>query len=56
MKLVVLAGGKGTRLGLEGVPKVMVPMGGVPLLERTLRGAIATGSRIFSSLPDISET
>jgi mannose-1-phosphate guanylyltransferase / phosphomannomutase len=43
MKLVVLAGGKGTRLGLEGVPKVMVPMGGVPLLERTLRGAIADG-------------
>lgn len=43
MKVVVLAGGKGTRLGLDGVPKVMVPVDGVPLLERILRSAVAHG-------------
>lgn len=39
MKVIVLAGGKGTRLGLEGVPKVLVPVDGVPLLERTIEAA-----------------
>ena len=43
MKVVMLAGGKGTRLGLRAIPKVMVPVGGVPLLERTLTSAVRSG-------------
>lgn len=33
MKLVIIAGGKGTRLGLKDIPKPMVEVGGKPLLE-----------------------
>src|SRR6478672_9162830 len=47
MKAVVLAGGKGTRLGLDGIPKVMVPVAGAPLLERTLKSAIGYGVTDF---------
>ena len=47
MKVVVLAGGKGTRLGLEGLPKAMVPIDGVPLLQRTIEAAAAQGFRDF---------
>lgn len=47
MRAVVLAGGKGTRLGLEGIPKVMVPVADVPLLERTLKSAVAYGVTDF---------
>jgi histidinol-phosphate phosphatase family protein len=47
MKAVVLAGGKGTRLGLDGVPKALVPVDGVPLLERTLAGAVSHGFSHF---------
>lgn len=43
MKVIVLAGGKGSRLGLDGIPKVMVPVGGVPLLERTVKSAVSQG-------------
>lgn len=39
MKTVILAGGKGTRLGAltEQLPKPMVPIGGRPILEHQLR-------------------
>ena len=47
MKTVVLAGGKGTRLGLDAIPKVLVPVDGVPLLERTLAGAVSCGFSDF---------
>lgn len=47
MKIVVLAGGKGTRLGLEGLPKVLVPIEGVPLIERTIASAAAQGFTDF---------
>lgn len=47
MKVVVLAGGKGTRLGLSAIPKVMVPVAGVPLLERTLKSAVEQGFTEF---------
>lgn len=43
MKTVVLAGGKGTRLGLSGIPKAMVDIDGVPALERIVRGAVDSG-------------
>jgi len=33
MNLVIIAGGKGTRLGLKEMPKPMVEVGGKPLLE-----------------------
>lgn len=33
MQLVIIAGGKGTRLGLKTIPKPMCPIGGKPLLE-----------------------
>ena len=36
MKLLILAGGKGTRLGLTDIPKPMVPIDGIPLLERQI--------------------
>lgn len=39
MQAIILAGGKGTRLAerLEGKPKPLVNVGGVPLLERQIR-------------------
>jgi mannose-1-phosphate guanylyltransferase/phosphomannomutase len=43
MKAVILAGGKGTRLGLVDRPKAMVPLGGVPLLERLVIAARDAG-------------
>lgn len=36
MKLVILAGGKGTRLGLSHIPKPMVEIGGKPLLQHQI--------------------
>ena len=50
MKVIVLAGGKGTRLGLEGISKVMVSIAGVPLLERTLKSAVDYGFSDFMIL------
>jgi histidinol-phosphate phosphatase family protein len=47
MKVVVLAGGKGTRLGLEGLPKVLVPIDGAPLIERTIASAASQGFTDF---------
>ena len=36
MKLAIIAGGKGTRLGIEGIPKPMVRIGGKPTLEHQI--------------------
>jgi len=36
MKLVIIAGGKGTRLGLKSIPKPMVKLHGKPLLEHQI--------------------
>ena len=36
MKLVIIAGGKGTRLGLKDIPKPMVELNGKPLLEHQI--------------------
>jgi histidinol-phosphate phosphatase family protein len=43
VKVVVLAGGKGTRLGLQDRPKPMVPVSGKPLLERLVEMVRANG-------------
>ena len=36
MQLVIIAGGKGTRLGLKDIPKPMCPIAGKPLLEHQI--------------------
>ena len=36
MQLVIIAGGKGTRLGLKDIPKPMVKIAGKPLLEHQI--------------------
>jgi len=36
MKLAIIAGGKGARLGLGDIPKPMVSLGGAPLLEHQI--------------------
>lgn len=41
MKVVILCGGKGTRLVLGDMPKPMVPIDGVPLLERLVVQAVS---------------
>jgi dTDP-glucose pyrophosphorylase len=49
---VVMAGGEGRRLRplTENMPKPMLPVGGVPLLERQIRGMVSRGlKRIFIS-------
>ena len=37
MRAVLLAGGKGTRLGKRDIPKPMVEVGGIPVLEHQIR-------------------
>lgn len=36
MKLIIIAGGKGTRLGMDDIPKPMISIGGKPLLEHQI--------------------
>jgi mannose-1-phosphate guanylyltransferase len=45
MRALILAAGKGSRLGAAaaGVPKPLVPVAGVPVLERTVRWVAKTG-------------
>lgn len=47
MKVVILNGGKGTRLGLNDRPKPMVPVAGRPLLERLVDVAKQSGLKDF---------
>lgn len=47
MKAIVLAGGRGTRLGLGGIPKALVPLAGMPLLDRTITTAVEHGVHDF---------
>jgi D,D-heptose 1,7-bisphosphate phosphatase len=47
MKIVILNGGKGTRLGLSDRPKPMVPVAGRPLLERLVDAGKASGFNDF---------
>ena len=43
MQLVIIAGGKGTRLGLKDIPKPMVQIAGKPLLEHQIELAKSYG-------------
>jgi mannose-1-phosphate guanylyltransferase / phosphomannomutase len=45
MKCVIIAGGKGTRLGLSNLPKPMALVGGVPVIEHQVRLACRYGYR-----------
>jgi mannose-1-phosphate guanylyltransferase/phosphomannomutase len=56
MKLAIIAGGKGTRLGLKDIPKPMVDIGGKPLLERQVELARRYGIKeIFILSGHLSE-
>ncbi len=52
-RIVILAGGKGTRLGLTDRPKAMVDIAGVPLLERLITGARDQGFDDFLLLTGV---
>jgi len=43
MQAVILAGGKGERLGLKNIPKVMVKIGSKPLLQRQIELLVSFG-------------
>ncbi|HUX13435.1 MAG TPA: HAD-IIIA family hydrolase [Spirochaetia bacterium] len=45
MKCVIIAGGKGTRLGRADIPKPMARVGGVPIIEHQIRLARRYGYR-----------
>ena len=47
MQTVIIAGGKGTRLGLKDIPKPMVKIDGKPLLEHQIELAKKYGSKEF---------
>jgi NDP-sugar pyrophosphorylase family protein len=43
MKVVILAGGKGTRLNLKDIPKPMLKIKGKPMLERIIANCVIHG-------------
>ncbi len=45
LRAVILAAGRGSRLGNAGLPKVLAPVAGVPLLHRTLQALESAGVR-----------
>ncbi|MBW2091076.1 MAG: NTP transferase domain-containing protein [Deltaproteobacteria bacterium] len=47
MKCLIIAAGKGSRLRQKGHPKPLVPILGVPLLERVIRSALEAGCDDF---------
>ncbi len=47
MKCVIIAAGKGSRLGRTGDSKPLIPILGVPLIERVIRSARAAGADDF---------
>ena len=47
MKCLIIAAGRGTRLGQEGNSKPIIPLLGIPIIERIIRTAIAAGINDF---------
>ena len=45
MKCLIIAAGKGSRLWQRGNTKPLVPLLGVPLIERVIRSAAAGGCK-----------
>jgi NDP-sugar pyrophosphorylase family protein len=58
MRVIILAGGKGVRLAplTEVIPKPLVPLGGMPIMEVVIRQLAAQGfSRITLAVGYLSE-
>ena len=47
MKCLIIAAGKGSRLRLTGASKPLIPILGVPLIERVIRSAREAGADDF---------
>ncbi len=47
MKCLIIAAGKGSRLRQQGDSKPLVPVLGLPLIERVIRSAIEAGADDF---------
>jgi len=47
MKCLIIAGGKGSRLQQKGSSKPLIPILGVPLIERVIRSALQAGADEF---------
>ncbi len=47
MKCLIIAAGQGSRLRLKGESKPLIPVLGVPLIERVIRSAIEAGADDF---------
>ena len=47
MKCLIIAAGKGSRLQLRGESKPLIPILGIPLIERVIRAAIEAGADEF---------
>ena len=44
MKCLIIAAGKGIRLRLKGAGRPLIPISGVPLIERVIRSALLADS------------
>ncbi len=47
MKCLIIAAGKGSRLQQRGDSKPLVPILGIPLIERVIRTAMEAGAHEF---------
>lgn len=47
MKCLIIAAGKGSRIAHMGPPKPLLPLDGVPLIQRTIESAVSAGVRNF---------
>lgn len=47
MKCLIIAAGRGSRLQQRGVSKPLIPILGIPLIERVIRAALETGADEF---------
>ena len=45
MKAIIMAGGRGTRIAelFPGIPKPLIPVAGMPILEREIKSLYAQG-------------
>ena len=54
MKCLIIAAGKGSRLQLMGDSKPLIPILGIPLIERTFRYAMEAGADEFYVVTGLS--
>lgn len=55
MKCLIIAAGKGSRLRRQGDVKPLIPILGLPLIERVIRSAMEAGADEFISLNPMRE-